>query len=77
MVKNVVLILEYGDGIMGYVVYVMLVNKYNDLDITVFGTMEEKLKMFKKAKTKLVREPCKVNIKPIKYLVEVNVDTIE
>ena len=24
-----------------------------------------------------VREPCKVNIKPIKYLVEVNVDTIE
>lgn len=48
----------FGDGIMGYVVYVMLVNKYNDLDITVFGTMEEKLKMFKKAKTKLVSEPC-------------------
>lgn len=24
-----------------------------------------------------VSEPCKVNIKPIKYLVEVNVDSIE
>ena len=41
----------FGDGIMAYIVYVMLVNDHPNLDVTVFGVDDEKLKCFKKAKT--------------------------
>ena len=41
----------FGDGIMAYIVYIMLTNTYNELDLTVFGIDDNKLKMFKNAKT--------------------------
>lgn len=42
----------FGDGIMGYMVYILLVRKYR-LDVTLFGMDGEKMKMFKEAeKTK-------------------------
>lgn len=37
----------FGDGIMAYVVYLMLVNVYH-ANVTVFGVDENKMKMFKK-----------------------------
>ena len=41
----------FGDGIMAYIVYIMLVNNYPRLDLTVFGIDDNKLAHFKKAKT--------------------------
>ena len=41
----------FGDGIMAYIVYIMLVNNYPKLDLTVFGIDDNKLAQFKKAKT--------------------------
>ena len=41
----------FGDGIMAYIVYILLVNSHPNLDVTVFGVDDEKLKEFKKAKT--------------------------
>ena len=40
----------FGDGIMAYIVYIMLVNNYPRLDLTVFGIDDNKLAHFKKAK---------------------------
>lgn len=40
----------FGDGIMAYIVYIMLVNNYPKLDLTVFGIDDNKLAHFKKAK---------------------------
>ena len=40
----------FGDGIMAYIVYIMLVNNYPKLDLTVFGIDDNKLACFKKAK---------------------------
>ena len=41
----------FGDGIMAYITYIMLVNNYPNLDLTVFGIDDNKLASFKKAKT--------------------------
>ena len=41
----------FGDGIMAYIVYIMLVNNYPKLDLTVFGIDDNKLAHFKKAQT--------------------------
>ena len=41
----------FGDGIMAYIVYIMLTNTYPNLDLTVFGIDDNKLACFKKAKT--------------------------
>ena len=41
----------FGDGIMAYIVYIMLVNNYPKLYLTVFGVDDNKLAQFKKAKT--------------------------
>ena len=41
----------FGDGIMAYIVYIMLANNYPKLDLTVFGIDDSKLAHFKKAKT--------------------------
>lgn len=46
----------FGDGIMAYIVYIMLVNNYPNLDLTVFGIDDNKLACFKKAKTSKVNE---------------------
>lgn len=40
----------FGDGIMAYIVYLILVHMYN-ADVTIFGVDENKMKMFEKAKT--------------------------
>ena len=40
----------FGDGIMAYIVYIMLINTHPELDLTVFGIDDNKLKEFKKAK---------------------------
>ena len=40
----------FGDGIMAYIVYIVLVNNYPKLDLTVFGIDDNKLAQFKKAK---------------------------
>lgn len=41
----------FGDGIMAYIVYIMLMNDHPNLDLTVFGVDGQKLGCFKKAKT--------------------------
>ena len=41
----------FGDGIMAYITYIMLINTHPELDLTVFGVDDNKLKAFKKAKT--------------------------
>ena len=41
----------FGDGIMAYIVYIMLVHDHPDLDLTVFGIDDHKLAAFKEAKT--------------------------
>ena len=46
----------FGDGIMAYIVYVLLVNDHPDLDVTVFGVDKAKLSKFKKAKTTTYEE---------------------
>lgn len=46
----------FGDGIMAYIVYIMLVNNYPNLDLTVFGIDDNKLACFKKAKIAKVNE---------------------
>ena len=46
----------FGDGIMAYIVYIMLVNNYPKLDLTVFGIDDNKLACFKKAKIAKVNE---------------------
>ena len=46
----------FGDGIMAYIVYNMLVNNYPNLDLTVFGIDDNKLACFKKAKIAKVNE---------------------
>lgn len=51
----------FGDGIMGYITYILLSNLYKDKDLTVFGTNKEKLSMFKKAKTYLTSEYSKAD----------------
>ena len=40
----------FGDGIMAYIVYIMLTNTYPNLGLTVFGIDDNKLACFKKAK---------------------------
>ena len=40
----------FGDGIMAYITYLVLVYKFN-ADVTIFGIDKNKLKMFDKAKT--------------------------
>ena len=46
----------FGDGIMAYIVYIMLINSHPELDLTVFGIDDNKLKAFKKAKIAKVSE---------------------
>lgn len=46
----------FGDGIMGYITYIMISNLYPNTDLTVFGTNKEKLSLFKRAKTYLTSE---------------------
>ncbi len=46
-VKRVAL---FGDGIMAYIVYIVL-TRLHCADVTVFGVNEDKMKLFKKAKT--------------------------
>lgn len=41
----------FGDGIMAYITYIVLVNDHPNLDLTVFGVDAQKLNCFKKAKT--------------------------
>jgi ribitol-5-phosphate 2-dehydrogenase len=41
----------FGDGIMAYIVYIMLRYDHPDLDLTVFGIDDHKLEAFKNAKT--------------------------
>ena len=41
----------FGDGIMAYIVYIMLRYDHPDLDLTVFGIDDHKLESFKNAKT--------------------------
>lgn len=41
----------FGDGIMAYIVYILLSNLYPKLDLTVFGVDDDKLALFKNAKT--------------------------
>lgn len=48
--KNGQRVALFGDGIMGYMVYLVLVRKYH-LDVTLFGMDETKMKMFQKAET--------------------------
>ena len=40
----------FGDGIMAYIVYILISNMYPKLDLTVFGVDDDKLAMFKNAK---------------------------
>lgn len=40
----------FGDGIMAYITYIMLINTHPELDLTVFGVDDHKLVNFKKAK---------------------------
>ena len=47
--KNVQDIALFGDGIMGYMVYILLTKKYKK-NVTVFGIDDKKLSMFKDAK---------------------------
>lgn len=47
-VKKVAL---FGDGIMAYITYIVLVNEHPNLDLTIFGIDDHKLANFKKAKT--------------------------
>lgn len=49
--KEVEKLALFGDGIMAYIVYIMLMHDHPEVDLTVFGVDEEKLKCFKKAKT--------------------------
>ncbi|MGM9874159.1 MAG: alcohol dehydrogenase catalytic domain-containing protein [Bacilli bacterium] len=46
----------FGDGIMGYMTYVMIISSHPEVDLTVFGTNKDKLALFKKAKTFLTNE---------------------
>ena len=46
----------FGDGIMAYIVYIMLINSHPELDLTVIGIDDNKLKAFKKAKIAKVSE---------------------
>ncbi len=46
----------FGDGIMAYIVYIMLISSHPELDLTVFGIDDNKLKAFKKAKIAKVSE---------------------
>jgi ribitol-5-phosphate 2-dehydrogenase len=48
----------FGDGIMGYMVYIIL-SRYYHANVTVFGMNPDKLKMFKNAKTHLCSEKIK------------------
>ena len=48
---NVKRIALFGDGIMAYIVYIVLVNDHPDVEVTVFGIDHNKLACFKKAKT--------------------------
>ena len=49
--KEVEKIALFGDGIMAYITYIALINEHPNLDLTIFGIDEDKLKQFKKAKT--------------------------
>lgn len=49
-IRDVRRVALFGDGIMGYMVYLVLVRKFH-LDVTLFGMDEEKMKQFKEAKT--------------------------
>jgi ribitol-5-phosphate 2-dehydrogenase len=40
----------FGDGIMAYIVYILISNMYPKLDLTIFGVDDDKLAMFKNAK---------------------------
>lgn len=48
--KEVARLAIFGDGIMAYIVYILLSNLYPNLDLTVFGVDDDKLALFKKAK---------------------------
>lgn len=41
----------FGDGIMAYITYIVLMNDHPDLDLTVFGVDAQKMSAFKKCKT--------------------------
>ena len=41
----------FGDGIMAYIVYIVLQNDHPDVDLTVFGIVQNKLACFKNVKT--------------------------
>ena len=41
----------FGDGLMAYITYIVLMNDHPNLDLTVFGVDAQKMNNFKKAKT--------------------------
>ena len=49
--KEVKKLALFGDGIMAYIVYIVLRHDHPELDLTVFGIDQNKLAMFKEAKT--------------------------
>ena len=49
--KDVKKLALFGDGIMAYIVYIVLMHDHPELDLTVFGIDQNKLAMFKDAKT--------------------------
>ena len=46
----------FGDGILGYITYIVLSYDHPDVDVTLFGVNDEKMKMFKNIKTTKVSE---------------------
>ena len=54
--KDVKKLALFGDGIMAYIVYIVLTHDHPELDLTIFGIDQNKLAMFKDAKTTTYEE---------------------
>lgn len=46
----------FGDGILGYITYIVLTIDHPEVDVTLFGVNEEKMKMFKNIKTTKIED---------------------